>query len=131
MSDTSKTDLKKGGNKIDRLRGIISSTDDPLKKCVLNNYLGHLINQNAEKHLKPSVVKWQRKVDRNPIPENEDQLKFFKEQYDAAISEAKQLMIDFDTELTDKEQNNYKDFCDAFQMDPESVGRIHRKDPDR
>jgi len=100
---------------IQNLRDLVSNTKTPQKKLVLNNYLGHVIKEDAEKRLKPLVEKYKKRVERNPIAKNEDQFKIYNEQYNSAISEAQQLILDIDSSLSEQECNSYKDFCDAFQ----------------
>ena len=102
-------------SKIQKLRSQISTTDNPQKRLVLSNYLGHVIKDDAEKRLKPLVEKYKKRVGRNPIPKNEEQLKIYEDQYNSAITEAKELIVDIDSSLCELERNNYKEFCDAFQ----------------
>ena len=116
MSETSKSKVSgEVERKIQDLRNMVSSASSPQKKLVLNNYLGHIIRDDAEKRLKPLVEKYKKRVERNPVPKNEEQLKIYDEQYNSAIAEAQQLIIDIDSSLSELERNNYKDFCDAFQ----------------
>lgn len=100
---------------IDKLRDQISKAKNPQKILVLNNYLGHVIKDDAEKRLKPLLERQRRRVARNPIPKNEELLKIYEEQYNSAIESAQKLIVDIDSILSEQERNNYKDFCDAFQ----------------
>ena len=100
---------------IEKLRGEIASTNVPEKILILNDILGHAINDDAEMRLKVLVEKWRRKIERNPSSQNEEQLRLYEEQFMAAKKEAEHLIIDFDTVLGEREKNNFKRFCDAFQ----------------
>ena len=102
-------------NMIQHIKDIASSTNDPLKKQIINNYLGHLINEDAEERLKPLVEKWRNKVERKSTPQKEEQLKEYEEQFISAKKEASGLLLDVDSELSDLEKKNYQVFCDAFQ----------------
>lgn len=106
---------------ISRLRGLMAKTNDPLKKKILGNYLGHILSDDAQKRLKPLVDKWTKKVEKNPIPKSEEQLHIYEQQYKEAMEEAKSLIIDVDGELSELEKNNFKDFCDAFQAFRSSI----------
>ena len=101
--------------KIQDLRNLVSSTENPLKKQILNNCLGHQIRANAERHIKPQVEKYRNKVQRNPGQKNKDRLKFFAEQYNSAIEEAERLITDIDSGVSENERSLYNNFCDAFQ----------------
>lgn len=100
---------------INKIRGLIAKTNDPLKKKILGNYLGHILSDDTQKRLKPLVDKWSKKVEKNPIPKSEEQLHIYEQQYKEAVDEAKSLLFDVDEELSEQEKNNFKDFCDAFQ----------------
>lgn len=102
-------------NTIDKIKQSISKTSNPLKKKVLNNYLGYIIREDAENRLKPLVDKWQKKVEHNPIPKTEEQLSVYQEQYKSAIEESEKLIIRIDEELSEQEKKNYLEFCNAFQ----------------
>lgn len=116
MSEPSKSSADSGTNStINRLRGLIEKTTDPLKKKILGNFLGHILSDDAEKRLKPLVEKWTKKYQKNPIPKCEEQLHIYEQQYKEASEEAKSLIFDVDEELTELEKNNFKDFCEAFQ----------------
>lgn len=94
---------------------VLISTRSLQKSQILNNYLGHLILEDAEKRLKPLVEKWTRKADRNPSPKNTEQLRLYEEQYNSAIKEAEEKVYDIDADLSEQEKRDYKSFCSAFQ----------------
>ena len=99
---------------IARMRHTISTTKDPLKQKILKNHLGHLIMDDAEKRLSPLVEKWTKKASKNPAPKIEEQLHIYEEQYKEATSEAAQLILDVEKELTEKEKDNYEKFREAY-----------------
>lgn len=101
--------------KIQALRNLIQTTENPLKKQILNNCLGHLIREEAEKRLKPQVEKYRRKVQRSPVQKNKDQFEFFAGQYNSAMEEAGKLVTDIESGLNERERYCYKSFCDTFQ----------------
>ena len=100
---------------IEHLRGLIEKTNDPLKKKILGNYLGHILSEDAENRLKPLAEKWTKRYQKNPGQKCEEQLHIFEQQYKDASDEAKTLIIDVDGELSELEKNNYKDFCDSYK----------------
>ena len=100
---------------IKKLRDQISSSKNPQKVLVLNNYLGHVIKEDAEKRLIPLIDSSRKRVERNPISKNVEQLKIYEEQYKSALDEAQNLIVDIDATLSEEERKNYKDFCDAFK----------------
>ena len=97
------------------LRERCSKEKDPLKAMILKNYLGHQIKEDAEERLSPLVQKWHRKVEKNPNPKNEEQLKLYQEQYESAMAEATPLIVDIEGALSEQEKSAYKEFCEAFQ----------------
>lgn len=101
-------------NLVQQLRTLISNSENPQKTLVLNNYLGHIILEDAEKRLKHLAIKYKSRFERKPTPQNEEILKLYEEQYNAAKTEAKQLIFDFESEFSELEKKNYKEFCDAF-----------------
>ena len=101
--------------KIQVLRNLVSTEENPLKRQILNNCLGHLIREEAEKYIKPQVEKYRRKVQRNPVQTNKERLDFFAGQYNSAMGEAGKLITDIDSSLSERELSQYKNFCDAFQ----------------
>ena len=116
MSEPSKSSVDGATSQtISKLRGMMEKTNDPLKKKILGNYLGHVLSDDAQKRLKPLVEKWNRKFEKNPIPKCEEQFHFYELQYKEATEEAKSLIFDVDEELSELEKNSFKDFCDAFQ----------------
>lgn len=100
---------------IDNIRNLVSKTNDPLKKKIINNHLGYLIRKDAESRLKPLVEKWAKKAENSQVPEKKEQYRIYKEQYDAAIAEANSLIFNVDEELTDVEKSSFQDFCDSFK----------------
>ena len=116
MSEPSKaTANSETAQALRKLRESIEKTNDPLKKIILGNHLGHILSEDAEKRLKPLVEKWTKKYQKNPIPKCEEQLHIYEQQYKEAAEEAKSLMFDIDEELSELEKNNFKDFCEAFK----------------
>lgn len=106
---------KETAHTLNHLRELIAKTNDPLKKKILGNYLGHILSEDAENRLKPLVEKWTKRYQKNPSPNNEEQLHIYKQQYKDASDEVQSLIFDVDGELSDLERSNYNDFCDAYK----------------
>lgn len=102
-------------NRQRNIRAKISNSSDPWQKKILENHLGHLIQQDANKRLKPLVDKWAKKVGKNPTPKNEEQFHIYEEQYNSAIAESESLILNVDSELSDAEKRAYADFCESFR----------------
>ena len=102
-------------NTLESIKTKISNTSDPLKKKILENHLGHIIQQDANKRLKPLMYKWAKKVEKYPTPKNEEQFHIYEKQYNSAIAESKSLMFNIDDELSDVEKKVYADFCESFR----------------
>lgn len=108
------TDAETSSN-LRSIRTKIANTSDPLKKEILKNHLGHLIQQDANKRIKPLVDKWAKKVEKNPTPKNQEQFRIYEEQYNSAITESESLIFNVDDKLSDAERTAYADFCESFR----------------
>lgn len=99
----------------EKIRAIISKTSEPLKKKILENHLGHIIQQDANNRLKPLVDKWAAKAEKKSTPKNEELFHSYEEQYNMAIAESMSLIFSIDDDLSAVEKDAYTAFCESFQ----------------
>lgn len=100
---------------LQNIRILITNTENPLKRKILNNHLGYLIQQDADKRLKPLIEKWAKKVKKNSDPKIKEQFHIYEKQYGAAVDEVKSLVFRVEDELSDEEKKAYADFCESFR----------------
>lgn len=115
LFDSSKSLVAEADKNIENMRDLISNTSDPLKRKILNNHLGNLIQNDVDMRLKPLMDKWAKKMGKRPTTKIKEQYQIYEEQYNIAVAEYKSLIFDVENELSDVEKQIYADLCESFQ----------------
>ena len=114
-SKDNKQDTIEKARAIDSLKHQANDENDPLKKKILNDHIGYLIQKDIDNRLKPLVEKYGNLVAKKSKPQWIQQLQQYGEELNNAQEEATKLRYDVIGELTDDEKEKYAAFCDAYK----------------
>ncbi len=101
---------------IETQKEIANKESNPIKKKILNDHIGFLIQKDIEQRLKPLVKKYEDKVTKNPKQEWIQLLQKYGEELNKAQIEVENLRYDIVAELSDSEKEKYKELCDSFKI---------------
>ena len=110
---------------IDSLRAKANEEKNQLKKKIMNDHIGFLMQQYA-KDLEPFIMEYEKKVSKKHKPENEQKLQQYKEELKDAQETSQALRYDVMDELTSDEKEKYMSFCLSFKslQNCKSIWRI-------
>ena len=100
----------------ERLKIQADKETNPLKKKVLNDHIGFLMQRNAEIQLLPLIQKYKSKVSKKNKPKDLQLLQQYENDLKKVQDEASLLRYNLMDELSDVEKEKYAEFCDLFKL---------------
>lgn len=100
----------------ERLKIQADKETNPLKKKVLNDHIGFLMQRNAEIQLLPLIQKYKSKVSKKNKPQDLQLLQQYENDLKKVQDEVSSLRYNLMDELSDVEKEKYSEFCDSFRL---------------
>ena len=105
---------------IESLKKLAGEETNQLKKRILNDHIGFLIQKDIERRIKPMVAKYERLVAKDASQEKLQKLQQYGEELNGAQEEVQNLRYDIMKELSDNEKEKYVAFCETYKSLKES-----------
>ncbi|MBO7496501.1 MAG: AAA family ATPase [Salinivirgaceae bacterium] len=102
-------------NQIEKLKALVQCEPNEIKKKILNNQIGVLMQTEAEQRLKSIIKKYEDLLQKTPKPELEQMLQQHRNELLTIQEKAESLRYDVIAELSDEEKELYSDFCESFK----------------
>lgn len=101
---------------INKLKELSAAETDPIKKSIIDNFIAHLMLEDAETTLKPAFDIAKAKAQKRSTNKNNEIVAAISEEYERVVAEANSLLYNVDEGLSEIEKDNFSALCNAFLM---------------